>query len=232
MTGENMEAYWLYRLGAAAVLGGLIGLERQIHGRPAGLRTHMLVCLGASLITLAGASFFGDSGEAGSVGLSRIAAGVVTGIGFLGAGAIIRTGDFVRGLTTAACIWFVAAMGVVVGIGYVLISAICCGLALAILTLLDYLEHMIPPLTYGKLRVRACTTDPGSLAGRCTDVLRSVGGVRIMAVSLSRLDAETHTAELDLTVATRHRKKSLEPVLRLAALEGVMSVSSLGSVAE
>jgi putative Mg2+ transporter-C (MgtC) family protein len=106
-------------LGAAA-LGGLIGVEREVSGQPAGFRTHMLVSLGAALFTLAGA--YGVDVVAGQAGIradpTRVAAQVVTGIGFLGAGAIIQQGVNVRGLTTAAALWVTAAVGTAVGLGY------------------------------------------------------------------------------------------------------------------
>ena len=104
----------------AAVLGGFVGFEREFRDQPAGFRTHILVSLGAALFTMAGA--YGVSGFVGSGSVSfdptRIAAQVVTGIGFLGAGAILRYGVTVRGLTTAAALWVTAAVGVAVGLGY------------------------------------------------------------------------------------------------------------------
>ena len=115
----------------AAGLGGLIGLERQIHGKPAGVRTNILICLGAAVFTLV--SKLMAEGEAEST--TRIAAQVVTGIGFLGAGAIIREPKGVHGLTTAATIWLVASIGVACGAGlYVLAVAttIICGAVLLI----------------------------------------------------------------------------------------------------
>ncbi|HZD87062.1 MAG TPA: MgtC/SapB family protein [Gaiellaceae bacterium] len=105
----------LLRLFVAAVLGGAIGLERELRERQAGLRTHLVVCVGAALFTLVSA--YGFSGFAG-VDRSRVAAGIVSGIGFLGAGAIIRQGLSVRGLTTAATLWLVAAIGMAAGAGY------------------------------------------------------------------------------------------------------------------
>ena len=106
----------------AAALGGLIGFERELSDQPAGFRTHMLVSVGAALFTLAGAygveGFFEDG--AGSIRFdpTRVAAQVVTGIGFLGAGAIIQQGFSVRGLTTAASLWVTAAVGLSTGLGY------------------------------------------------------------------------------------------------------------------
>jgi len=112
----------LLRLSLAAVLGGAVGAERELRERQAGLRTHLVVCVGSALFTLVSAYGFRDFIEAGSayarIDPTRIAAQIVTGIGFLGAGAIIRQGLSVRGLTTAATLWLVAAIGMAVGAGY------------------------------------------------------------------------------------------------------------------
>jgi putative Mg2+ transporter-C (MgtC) family protein len=109
------------RLLLAAVLGGIIGYQRERTGKPAGLRTHMLICIGSTLFTLVSIYAF-----SGSVDPSRVAAGIVTGIGFIGAGAIIfRTSDgYIAGLTTAATIWVVAGIGVAVGSGLYIASII------------------------------------------------------------------------------------------------------------
>lgn len=123
--GEDatLEEYELIlRIVLAAVLGGLIGFERELSDQPAGFRTHMLVSVGAALFTVAGA--FGVEGLIQEQGArirydpTRIAAQIVTGIGFLGAGAIIQQGFSVRGLTTAASLWVTAAVGLSVGLGY------------------------------------------------------------------------------------------------------------------
>lgn len=112
----------LLRLALAAVLGGMIGVERELREREAGLRTHLLVSLGSALFTIVGAYGFHaflDSGQSVvRADPTRIAAQIVTGIGFLGAGAIIRQGLSVRGLTTAATLWVVAAVGLAAGAGY------------------------------------------------------------------------------------------------------------------
>jgi putative Mg2+ transporter-C (MgtC) family protein len=112
----------IFRVGLAAALGGVIGLERELREREAGLRTHLLVSVGAALFTLVSAYAWTDWHFSNREGLvfdpTRIAAQVVTGIGFLGAGAIIRQGLSIRGLTTAATLWVVAAIGMAVGVGY------------------------------------------------------------------------------------------------------------------
>jgi putative Mg2+ transporter-C (MgtC) family protein len=112
----------LLRVGLAAVLGGAIGFERELREREAGLRTHLLVSVGAALFTMVSAYAWTDWRFSTAEGLvfdpTRIAAQVVTGIGFLGAGAIIRQGLSIRGLTTAATLWVVAAIGMSTGAGY------------------------------------------------------------------------------------------------------------------
>ncbi|MDY6827116.1 MAG: MgtC/SapB family protein [Bacillota bacterium] len=109
------------RLFLAVVLGGVIGFERESHNRPAGFRTHILVCAGSTLLMLVSAyGFTALVGEGFISDPGRIAAGVVTGIGFLGAGTIIQQRGSVRGLTTAATIWVVSGVGLAVGIGFYL----------------------------------------------------------------------------------------------------------------
>jgi putative Mg2+ transporter-C (MgtC) family protein len=110
------------RIGLAAALGAAVGLERELREREAGLRTHLLVALGAALFTIVSAYAWSDWSFSNRSGIvfdpTRIAAQIVTGVGFLGAGAIIRQGLTVRGLTTAATLWAVAAIGMAVGAGY------------------------------------------------------------------------------------------------------------------
>jgi putative Mg2+ transporter-C (MgtC) family protein len=121
----------LVRLGVAAGLGMVIGIERELREQAAGLRTHMLVAIGACLFTIVSAYGFG-----GDTDPSRVAAQVVTGIGFLGAGAILREGQSVRGLTTAASLWVVAAVGMAVGLGLYWASGIAVAITVASLWLL------------------------------------------------------------------------------------------------
>ena len=127
------EFFFIGRLLISAFLGGLIGIERQMHGKPAGLRTHIFVCMGATLFTLVSLSI--GVTVASQTDVSRVAAGVVTGIGFLAAGTIFRERDTVLGLTTAAELWVVAAIGLSVGIGYYFLAAISTAIVLSVLIL-------------------------------------------------------------------------------------------------
>lgn len=124
-----IDAEILLRLVIAAAAGGLIGFERSIADKPAGLRTLMLVGMGAALFTIVGITALADADP------SRIAAGIVTGIGFLGAGTIFRAEDRVKGLTTAASMWAVAAIGIAVGLGEYVITAVATVLVILILQL-------------------------------------------------------------------------------------------------
>jgi len=127
------ELFFIGRLLISAFFGGLIGIERQMHGKPAGLRTHIFVCIGATLFTLVSLSIGAD--VASQTDVSRVAAGVVTGIGFLAAGTIFREKDTVLGLTTAAELWVVAAIGLSVGIGYYFLAAVSTAIVLSVLIL-------------------------------------------------------------------------------------------------
>ena len=112
----------ILRIALAGLLGGLVGLEREFSDQPAGFRTHILVSFGAALFTIVGAygvaDFYAGGENVVRFDPTRIAAQVVTGIGFLGAGAILRQGITIRGLTTAASLWVTAAIGLAAGLGY------------------------------------------------------------------------------------------------------------------
>lgn len=120
----------LVRLLAAALLGAGLGLEREVHGHQAGMRTHMLVCLGSAVFTVLSIYGFPKMADTAPTDPSRISAQVVTGIGFLGAGAIIKYGTNIRGLTTAASLWVVASIGLAAGAGAYFLAVACTLVAL------------------------------------------------------------------------------------------------------
>ena len=132
----------LLRIFISTVLGAVIGVEREIHKRAAGFRTHILVCVGSTLFMLTSISVALTYSHAGDVDPSRIAAGVVTGIGFLGAGAIIRYGESIKGLTTAASVWVVAAIGLSVGAGMFIPAAATTCIVAAVLALSSLEEKL------------------------------------------------------------------------------------------
>ena len=185
---EITTAVAAVRLVAAVVAGALIGLEREAHAKPAGFRTYIIICLGAALLMIL--SIYvpqtlphfknGDPG--------RIAAQVVTGIGFLGAGAIFRLGVNVRGLTTAAGIWTTAAIGLVFGAGMFAVGAIALILVLITLTVLDLVEtRLIGGTEYRSLLV-VSDRRPGQIR-QITEVLTRHG------VPASKLSVAEHLEE-------------------------------------
>ena len=129
-----------FRLLLSAFLSGLIGLEREINRKGAGLRTHILVTLGSCLIMLTSLYLFDIYKDKVPLDPGRIAAGVITGIGFLGAGTIMREKEGVKGLTTAASLWVVAGIGLAVGVGFYSAGVITTALALIVLFFFRYLE--------------------------------------------------------------------------------------------
>ncbi len=149
---------FLIRILASAALGALLGLERGIHGRAAGLRTHILVSSGSAVFMIM-SIYIASRGLTGKSGLDvvadpgRIAAQIVTGIGFLGAGAIIKEGFTVRGLTTAASLWITAAIGMACGAGFYLIAGSATVIALFSLVVLNYLEKLYTKDVYRTLTV-------------------------------------------------------------------------------
>jgi putative Mg2+ transporter-C (MgtC) family protein len=146
----------LFRLVLAAVLSGLIGYEREFHGRAAGFRTHILLCVGSTLVMLTSMHIFDIYYTKAPVDPARIAAGIVTGIGFLGAGTIMHSRSSIRGLTTAASLWVVAGIGMGVGSGLYFGSIATTIIAIVTLLLFGRLEHaMIRKDWYKTLVVEA-----------------------------------------------------------------------------
>jgi len=135
----------IFKLILSFIAGGLVGLNRERHKQPAGFRTHILICLGSTLLMVVSIyipqTYFDlKNGDPG-----RIAAQVVTGIGFLGAGAIMRLGTNVRGLTTAASIWLISAVGLSIGAGLYIVSLVMVGFALFTLVILERAERRLMP---------------------------------------------------------------------------------------
>ncbi len=157
----SYELAILVKILLAVLAGTVIGLEREKHGRPAGLRTHLLVSSGSCLMMIVSEAFFlkyGGQPGSGVVRLdpSRAAAQIITGIGFLGAGVIIKEGFVVRGLTTAACLWMVAGIGMAFGMGLISGGIIGTLVALFSLIALKKLEPIIKKDRYLHINVTAC----------------------------------------------------------------------------
>jgi putative Mg2+ transporter-C (MgtC) family protein len=210
----------LARLALAAVLGAAIGFERELREREAGLRTHLLVCLGSALFTIVSAygfhEFLTSGGTVVRTDPTRIAAQIVTGIGFLGAGAIIRQGISVRGLTTAATLWVAAAIGMAAGAGYYSGAVLGTVLTLAALGPLRLLAYPIFERIRPEERSVVVQLRHGTRAAQLLDVLEE----KHARVEHFRLEDEHDRRIVTLTLDTPS-----EQVLRdLADLEFVQGV--------
>ena len=198
----------LLRLAVAALLGGVIGLERELDEKAAGLRTHMLVSVGSALFTLVSAYGFREFLNHGHVSFdpSRIAAQIVTGIGFLGAGVIFRQGFTIRGLTTAASLWLVAAVGLAAGAGYWQGAVIATGVAVVSLRPLERLkERMLPQR--GARRLLVELADDAS-SGPVLDAVERHG-------DLLALRRDGRRIEIEVRIDRAQRSRALDDVADL-----------------
>lgn len=141
---DPLAAEFWYRVAAAALCGGALGLERQVRGKPAGIRTSILICLGTHFFVLVGASFAAPGADP-----TRVVGQVVTGIGFLGAGVILTREGLVMGVTSAAVIWMLAAIGVMIGVGYTTTALVVTGVVLLALVGVERLEATFRTLRRG-----------------------------------------------------------------------------------
>jgi putative Mg2+ transporter-C (MgtC) family protein len=214
----------LEHLLVALCAGGLIGFERSYHGRPAGFRTHTLVCLASSalmLVTLYQAHWYPES-FAGRVALdpTRMAQGIMTGIGFLGAGVIFKEGLTVRGLTTAASIWITAAIGILAGIGFYFPLAVTTVLTLLTLSLFRWIESKVPGQYYRHLEVRFARD-----AAMTEDAFR--GFIAKQGFSIANLSYRYNSNAAFIEYLMVVRTNRAEDVKQLAA-----SLSTMDSVVE
>src|SRR2546427_11781368 len=214
----------LLRVGLAAALGGVLGLERELREREAGLRTHLLVSVGSALFTLVSAygfhAFLSSGQNVIRADPTRIAAQIVTGIGFLGAGAIIRQGFSVRGLPTAATLWVVAAIGLAAGAGYYSAAVITTGLVLVALYPLRIVAyrilHRFRPED-GRLLV---ALPVGQAPGEVIDEVERAGA-RISSLEVSQ---EGDRRRLEFDVVLPRDTPAARVVARIADLEHVVEV--------
>jgi putative Mg2+ transporter-C (MgtC) family protein len=217
------------RLLVGALLGLAIGFEREIHGHPAGLRTHMLVALGSALFTVLSIhGFLGESvpgvdpSRVAAVDPTRIAAQIVSGIGFLGAGAILKDGIVIRGLTTAASLWATSAVGMAAGAGEYVIAAVAAAVILVSLWPINAIADRLHGTSLPETQIR--------LAMRHVDSLGQVSGVLILhkleigQIATRRLGKESYQA--DIAIRGRHAGAIAVAIEEIAKLPDVDIVST------
>lgn len=220
-----LQADLTIRMLIAAVLGAAIGLEREIHEHPAGMRTHLLVALGSAMFTeLSIVAFAGPPAPNGSVPIdtSRVAAQIVSGIGFLGAGAILKYGTSIRGLTTAASLWTAAAVGMAAGAGEWLIAAVGTFIVLFSLWPLNAFEARIhrPGRHDVKLRLEVGRLEALGDVSRLLAERR----VEMAGINSQRVGKGRYEVELDLHVPAS--AKTTDIIGAITAIPGVELMES------
>lgn len=223
----------LLRLLLSMLLGGLVGLERERSNHAAGLRTHILVCMGSTLIIML--SIYGFSEFVHEVNIridpARLASAVITGIGFLGAGTILFTGKSITGLTTAASVWVIAAVGLAVGAGFYFASVAATVLILLTLVVFNKLEQRYIRSSKLHLITVCAISAPGlleAISGLLEEediaVKKAVVNER-STVPYGELQPPSTTVEVALNVLSKRAFDPLELASRIRRLEGVTMVS-------
>lgn len=207
----------LASLGLAAVLGGVIGLERELNGKPAGFRTNLLICVGAALLTSLSIRVAGLAEPGMNADPARIAAQIVSGIGFLGAGTIIQSRGSVHGLTTAATLWVVAAIGMAAGSGGYLEATGTTLLVLVALVALGWVESRFLP-EHGRILRVTTDAEPGIL-GRVQTSLLEAG------LTADITEVERHDGKVFAAFQVTGRARDWQGVVvAVAGIDGVRKV--------
>ena len=213
------------RLLLSAIIGGFIGTEREVNNRPAGLRTHILVTLGSTLVMLVSIDGFQSADP------SRLAAQVVSGIGFLGAGTIMRTGNNISGLTTAASLWVCAGIGLAVGAGYYLGAIVTTAIVLATLMSLGIFEKRILRKKYQAIEVIA-TNRPGIIGQ--IGVLFGKHYVSIKDITIlnndNEYDEDSGIMEIRFLIKTPNNFNINNLYKEIYQIHGIISVSFEGNI--
>jgi putative Mg2+ transporter-C (MgtC) family protein len=210
------------RIIVASALGLAIGFEREIHGHPAGLRTHMLVALGSGLFTVLSAEGFGEGSPAVPIDPTRIAAQIVSGIGFLGAGAILKDGIVIRGLTTAASLWATAAVGMAAGAGEYVIATVAAAVILVSLWPINALAERLHGTAQPELQLRLQMGRVDQLS----EVTAIIRGQKLEIGEIATRRQGRDLYQVDLTVRGRSAAAIAAALEAIARLEGVDILSS------
>lgn len=204
----------LLRLGLSLVLGGIIGFERERDSQPAGLRTHMILVVGACLAMMLSLNItVGRGGDP-----ARLAAQVVSGIGFLGAGAILRSGFNVKGLTTATTLWTMAIVGLAVGMGYYAVAAITTLVLMIVLSVLDIIEKRFVRINV----IRNITIEVHDHKGIVRDVRKTMARIADQVITFSiQKSIKSKSLRLEIVARFNRSDKIENMVEQISEIEGV-----------
>jgi putative Mg2+ transporter-C (MgtC) family protein len=201
------------RLIFAAFLGGIIGLERELKGKPAGLRTNMFICFGAAMFTILSHRLAGDA-----------AAQIIPGIGFIGAGSILHSRGGVQGLTTAATLFVVASVGMAVGGGLLLMASFATLMILLALHLLGYMERRLH-LKAMAMSYEVVGPNPEVIIGAINRVLQDLGGKTMNAVNIRSADGQ-YRVDFSLEVTNEEHREVLASFRQADALKAVVQLNA------
>lgn len=216
------ETEIIFRLVLGAILGGIIGFERQVHGRPAGFRTQLLVSVASVLIMIVSEYYHHLSYMNPAyirVDPGRIAAGAITGVGFLGAGVILRMGITIQGLTTAACLWMVAAIGLAVGGGFYIAATAACAITLFSLLVLRVVERRMSRIVFKFLTI---TADGGVEDEKIESVFKS-RDARIVSTDYEK-DIQKAEITYTITISLKHDVPMKTILDEISAIKSVKKV--------
>lgn len=209
----NFEYHDLYRIFISILCGSIIGFEREYKNKSAGFRTLILICLGSTMFTIVSQQASGESDD-------RIAANIITGIGFIGAGVIFKDGLSVKGLTTASVIWVVAALGMVIGMFHYSLSIILTLIVLAILSLFNHVEAVIDRFHHQKkFKVVFRNEMIENLLELENEILRR--GLTFRRVQLTKYNKRLHTV-MEVTGKRKWLKEFNEYLVQAEVIEDVM----------
>ncbi len=204
----------------AVVLSGIIGFERENLNRPAGLRTHVLVCVGAAVVQITSVEYYGGTAGAASADVFRLGAQVISGIGFLGAGTIIKEGNSIKGLTTAASLWTVACIGLAVGAGLYKEAAFAAAFVFCVLKGLRIMERL---LLRSKKSI-VINLEIYNQSDKIMELLRITEKYGLSILALHVRNMKDSLAEVELMVSCEHRESLSEMLSEAAVLTGVRNV--------
>ncbi len=216
---SSTTAQVILRLLLASCFGALIGMEREHAHRPAGLRTHILVCVGACLVMLTSEFTYNYYHQfSPNMDINRLGAQVISGIGFLGAGTIIRNGSSVKGLTTAASLWAVACIGIATGIGFYLGATIC---TVAIFIILSYIKNWAKIYDTRKLSLIITANNPDV----AVEVEKKLFANSIEVSNIAFKSLENNVSSMFFNISTRMSVNPTSVISEIYTLPGVISVN-------
>lgn len=208
------------RLGIAIVLGGIVGLEREYQNQPAGLRTHIILVLGSTLVTIISIDLQNMHPELIGGDMMRLVAGVITGIGFIGGGAILRFGPNVKGLTTAASMWTMAIVGIAIGAGFYFPAAITTFVVLLVLLVLNIVEdRWIQSLIVLNLSLQA--KDKKGMLSKIKKIVGKYSTGNEQSAFHVEKNMKKNEVTVNITLRTRRPDVFEQLIADLGALDGV-----------